>query len=268
MIATGMLTLFGMCSCLQVESTITLKKDGSGTITEELLLGEQMVQMMQMGMAQAQQAGGKVEDPMAKMMDKAKAKARAKGMGEGVEFVSIEKIDAGGKLGMRTIFKFSDINKLRYSNAGAMGMDDMPGAKKKGGGDANKDAPIFKYADGKLTIMQKHPKGDNDAAEAVEAAEDKMNEQEKAMFDGMKEMMKDMRMTMKLKFEPGIAKTNATHVEGNTITLADIEFGKLLADPEKLKALQSGNFEKMKKALKGTDGIKFETQEKVEVELK
>ena len=43
MIATGMLTLFGLCSCFQVESTITLKKDGSGTITEELMLGEQMI---------------------------------------------------------------------------------------------------------------------------------------------------------------------------------------------------------------------------------
>lgn len=264
MIATGMLTLFGLCSCFQVESTITLKKDGSGTITEELVLGEQMVQMMQMGMAQAAQAGGKAEDPMAKMMDKAKAQTRAKEMGEGVELVSIEKIDAGGKLGVKTIFKFSDINKLRYSNSSAMNMGDMPGAKK---GEANKEAPTFKYADGKLTIMQKLPK-EGDAAADVADAEEKMSEQEKAMMDGMKEMMKDMRMSMKITFEPGIAKTNASHVDGNTITLADIEFGKLLANPEKLKAMQSGNFEKMKKALKDTEGIKFETQETVEVELK
>ncbi len=263
MIATGMLTLFGLCSCFQVESTITLKKDGSGTITEELVLGEQMVQMMQMGMAQAAQAGGKAEDPMAKMLDKAKAQARAKEMGEGVEFVSIEKIDAGGKLGVKTIFKFSDINKLRYSNSGAMNMGDMPGAKKV---EANKDAPLFKYADGKLTIMQKLPKEGDAVAE--DDADDKMSDQEKAMMDGMKEMMKDMRISMKMKFEPGIAKTNASHVDGDTITLADIEFGKLLANPEKLKAMQSGNFEKMKKALKDTEGIKFETQETVEVELK
>ena len=150
MIATGMLTLFGLCSCFQVESTITLKKDGSGTITEELMLGEQMMQMMEM--AKAQGGGGQMANPMDKMMDKAKAKARAKEMGEGVEFVSIEKIEVGGSVGVKTVFKFSDINKLRYSNAGAMGMGDMPGAKKE---NPNKNAPMFKYADGKLTIVQK-----------------------------------------------------------------------------------------------------------------
>lgn len=263
MIATGMLTLFGLCSCFQVESTITLKKDGSGTITEELLLGDQMVQMMQMTMAQAAQNGQKVEDPLAKMMDETKAKARAKEMGEGVEFVSIEKIEAAGKLGMKTTFKFSDINKLRYSNSGAMGMNDMPGAKKE---NPNKNAPIFKYADGKLTIAQKHPKEGNDAG--ADAGDEDMNDQEKAMMEGMKDSLKDMRMTMKMKFEPGIAETNATHVDGNTITLADIQFGKLLANPEKMKAMQSGDFEKMKKALKDTEGIKFEIKENVEVKLK
>ena len=96
-----------------------------------------------------------MKDPMEKMLDKSKAQARAKEMGEGVEFVSIEKFEVGGKVGVKTVFKFADINKLRYSNSGAMGMDDMPGAKKK---EANKNAPVFKYADGKLTIAQKLPK--------------------------------------------------------------------------------------------------------------
>jgi len=263
MIATGMLTLFGLCSCFQVESTITLKKDGSGTIIEELMLGEQMLQMMEMAKAQAGAAGGEMKDPMEKMLDKSKAKSRAKDMGEGVEFVSIEKFEVGGKVGVKTVFKFADINKLRYSNSGAMGMDDMPGAKKK---EANKNAPVFKYADGKLTIVQKLPKEKGAADEKADEA--KMSDQEKAMMDGMKEMMKDMRMTMKMKFATGIAKTNATYVDGDTITLADIQFGKLLSNPEKLKAMQSGNFEKMKKALEGTEGIKFEIKETVEVELK
>ena len=260
-----MLTLFSLNSCIQVESTITLKKDGSGTITENLLLGAQMMQMMEMMGAQAAQAGGKAKDPMAEMMDENKAIERAKEMGEGVEFVSIEKISADGKLGVKTIFKFSDINKLSYNSAGAMDMGDK-GKGPKAKSDGNK--PVFKYADGKLTIVQKLPKGDKDDKEAdveTDKKDDAMDEQSMAMMQGM---MKDMRMSMKIKFEPGIAKTNATYVDGDTITIVDLEFGKIVSDPKKLKALQGGDFEKTKKALKGIDGIKFEAQDTVEVELK
>jgi hypothetical protein len=48
----------------------------------------------------------------------------------------------------------------------------------------------------------------------------------------------------------------------------ELDFGKIVSDPKKLKAIQGGDFEKTKKALKGIDGIKFEGQETVEVELK
>ncbi len=78
MIATAAIALFGLTSCFQVESTISVKKDGSGTVTEETILGEQMKMMLEMAAAQ----GGQAEDPMAKMLDKAKAEARAKKMGE------------------------------------------------------------------------------------------------------------------------------------------------------------------------------------------
>ena len=260
MIATSMLALFTLNSCLQVESTISLKKDGSGTITEELILGEQMVQMMQMAKAQAAQAGGEVKDPMAEMLDPKKAKERAKTMGEGVEFVSIKKIDENGKLGVRTIYKFSDINKLSYDSSGAMNMgDEGPKGKK----DA-KDKPMFKFADGKLTIIQNIPKGKKGKNEAKEE-EPEIDEQSLAMMKGM---MKDMKMTLKIKFESGIAKTNATYVDGDTVTLAEIDFGKLVSDPKKLKSVMSGDFEKNRAALKGVEGIKFEDKDVVEVKMK
>ena len=250
-------------SCLQVESTISVKKDGSGTITEELVFGEQMVMMMQMGAAQGG-PGAAGKDPMAQMLDKTKAQARAKKMGEGVELVSVEKIDAKGKLGIKTIYKFSDINKLTYSGASAMDLGDMPGAQAE---EKAEDAGTsFKLVDGTLTIIQKKPgKEKGEDKEDKPELPDEMEEQAMAMMQGM---MKDMRMSMKIKIESGIAKTNATYVDGNTVTLADIDFGKLVANPEKLKALQTGDFDKAKDALKGIDGVKFEAQEKIEIKMK
>lgn len=262
MFATAAISLFGLCSCFQVESTISVKKDGSGTITEVTMFGDQMKMMIDMAAAQGGQNG---KNPLAQMTDKAKAQERAKKMGEGVELVSIEKIDADGKLGVKTVYKFADINKLNYSAGSAMDMGDMPGGAAK---KAEDSGMTFKFADGKLSIIQKKPKAEGEEGGAKDdgaAAPEEMDPQMLAMMQGM---MKDMRVTTKVKIEPGIAKTDATHVEGDVITLADIQMGKIMADPEKLKALQSGDFDKAKKALKGVDGIKFEDKETISVEMK
>ena len=88
------------------------------------------------------------------------------------------------------------------------------------------------------------------------------------MLAMMKGMMKDMRITTKVNIDSGIANTDAAHVDGNVITLADIQMEKLLDDPKKLQALQTGDFDKAKEAMKGVDGIKFEDKEAVKVKMK
>ena len=220
--------------------------------------------MLEMGAAQGG-PGAAGKDPMAQMLDKTKAQARAKKMGEGVELVSVEKLNAKGKMGIKTIYKFSDINKLSYSGASAMDLGDMPGAK-AAEEEAEDAGTSFKLVDGTLTIIQKNPDMEKGAdKEDKPELPDEMDEQAMAMMQGM---MKDMRMSIKIKIESGIAKTNATYVDGNTVTLADIDFGKLVANPEKLKALQTCDFDKAKDALKGIDGVKFEAQEKLEIKMK
>lgn len=273
LLTAGIFSLFGLTSCFQVENTITVNKDGSGTIVEETIFGEQMQMMLQMAQAQAgAQGGDAVANPLDKMMDKTKAEARAKKMGEGVELVGIEKINENGKMGVRTTYKFSDVNKLKYSNAGALDLGELPGAPADAAKKADEGGITFKLDGGKLSIIQKAL--NEEAAKAAEEqakenpGEEKaaaMGEQELAMMKGM---MKDMRIVMKVKIAPGIAKTNASHVDGDTITLGDVKMEKLLANPEKLKALQSGDFEKTKEAMKGIDGVKFEDKEVVEVEMK
>ncbi len=265
----GALCAFGLTSCFEMESNITVKKDGSGIITEDLILGDQMRMMLQMAAAQEGDAEG---DPMAQMLDKTKAEARAKTMGEGVELVSVEKIEGNGKLGVRTTFKFADINKLNYSADGAMDSGGMSADADEEGEDGEEggeeEGVWFKFADGKLTIFQKSPDAkdevdaDDDSDEPEE--EEEMDAQSMAMMQGV---MKDMRMTVKVTIEPGIAKTNASHVDGKVITLFDIQMGKLLSNPEKIKALQKGDFETTKEALKGVEGIKFEFKEQVTVEM-
>ena len=40
---TGLLSLCGLSGCLEVEQVINLKKDGSGTIVEEVVMGRRLL---------------------------------------------------------------------------------------------------------------------------------------------------------------------------------------------------------------------------------
>lgn len=251
----GLLAALALPSCLQNETTMTLNKDGSGTVVEETYLGAKMLEMM----TQFAQPGQ--PDPVEEMFSEDKAKTKAEKMGEGVEYVKTEIIDKDGKKGAIVHYKFADINKLKVSPSGAV--DNM--TEQADEQDEKKDESVsFSYADGKLKVITP-PTDFEDMNMGDEGAE---NPEMETM---MKEMMADMRLTLKLKIADGIASTNATHTEGDTITLFDVEVGKMFAQKAELKKIgETGKTDKeaAKAAFSKLDGIKIETKEDVTVTLK
>lgn len=254
--------------CFQSETTVHLNKDGSGTLVEESRLGAQMLAMVE----QMASLGGDnaKEDPLKQMFSEDKAKARAAELGEGVTFEKMEKVDADGAKGSRVTYRFKDINTLKVSTDDSM--KNMSPGGGAAGSVAKKSVPItFAYADGKLKITM--PDAKAPAAPEAPAGEgavqpDLNNPQAEEM---MKQMFADMKMSLKLVIEPGIAETNATHKEGNTITLMDIEMGKLLENPETLKQLgkvDQKDPSAAMNALKSLKGVKVETQKELTVTVK
>jgi len=245
-------------SCIQDETTITLNKDGSGTIVTETIVGQQMLGMMSQ-FAQADQP-----NPLVEMFSEEKAKERAATMGEGVEFVTAEMINEDGKKGGRFHYKFADINKIAISPTSSVeGLGDQaPDANEP---EEEKDEPLkFEYKDGELTIIS--PPANFDDVTGQEGEEE--NPQMEAM---MKQMLGDMRLSMKLVIADGIAATNASHVVENEITLFEVEVGKLLSQKQELKEvskLGEDDPEGAKKAMAKLDGIKFQSEETVTVTVK
>jgi hypothetical protein len=270
-LCAGLLALL-TSSCLEHSATIRLNKDGSGTITEETVFSAEASAMM----AQMPPGGDgpKFDDPK-------KAAAAATKMGEGVTVDKVEKIDKGGRIGGRVVYKFKDINKVKFtygesmSDAGKdMGPPGAPGdAPDAAGAEPEKKPMTFKYEGGVLTMVNpdakaaaeaKKPAADGDAPDAAEEPDP----QALAMMQGM---FKDMKMSLKVEIVDGIAETNATNVEGNTVTLMDMAFGKLLANPEhmkKLTALQGSSPAEAAAAFKGVEGFKIETKDTVTVKVK
>lgn len=247
-------------SCFQNETVIQLNKDGSGTLTEETAFGPQALEML----AQFAQLGGGGEDPLADLTSEEKAKTRATELGEGVTFDKVEKTEKNGFKGGRTTFRFADINKLKLSSDSVKdAMPEIPGAEEQ---QQKKSEPItFQYDGGKLTIKLPEPeKAEAPAAEGAPEIGAAEEAQAKAMF-------KDMRFSVKIVAADGIAETNAEHVDGGTITLVDMDFGKVLEKPgalQKMSALGNANPDAAMQAMKGFDGVKIETKREVTVTLK
>jgi hypothetical protein len=248
--------------CLQSETTVHLNKDGSGTLVEQTTLGSQMMAMLEQMSAIG---GDKGKDPIAEMFSTEKAKAKAATLGEGVTLEKVEPLEIKGNKGARTTYHFADINKLKISTGDAMDNMSPPGDQAPA---AAKQKPVaFAYTGGTLTVTLPEPeKPAADAPKPPDAPEE--NPQMEAM---MKQMLGDMTMSVKLVIEPGIAESDATYQQGNTITLVDMEMGKLLEKPETLKKLNSApkdNPAAAMELLKGLDGVKMETKKVVTVKLK
>lgn len=253
-------------SCLQSETTISLNKDGSGTIVEETTFGAQMVAMI----GQMAALGAPGDDPLSNLSSEEKATTRATELGEGVTFskaVAVTKRD--GAKGARVTYEFKDINTVRFA-AG----DSVKSAFPDAGGaalDAVENAPPlkFSYADGKLVITLPQPEKEAAGEELAEipATDEEANPEMEAM---MKQMLGDMKVALRVVVEPGISATNATHRVGNTITLMEMDMGQLLKEEgtlKKLSALDQSDPAASLEAIKNIPGVKMETQEKVEITL-
>ena len=260
---TAILTMFAT-SCIEHHVTIELNKDGSGKVIEETLFGAQMLAMIEQMAAGFGENPGQQSNPLEELRSKNEAEKKASEMGEGVTLVSVENVEQNGSKGARVTYAFEDINKVDFSKN--LSMDDM--GPQPQGAEPEEEKPMtsqFSYADGVLTVTNPAA-GDEGAVDAGEAPPT-----DPAQMAQAKQMMSDMKMSMKLVVPGGIAETNATHVDGNTVTFMEMHMGKILEHPdafEKLNQAQAESPAEMQAVLEGIDGMKGESKEKVTVKLK
>lgn len=236
--------------CFEGQRTIHVKSDGSGTIVDTLVFGEQMKAMM------AGAPKGKEQEAK----QKAEYAAAAAAMGKGVRFVGEEKTPQG----IKATFAFADIAAARIDvSPGPAGGDDS-GTKKS--------QPLsFKFqkngARSVLTVVQPRP------APKEKAAEDAPNpfaQMGAAMWTMMKPMLKGLKLKTVLEVEGPIVRTTSKLKEGSTVTLLDLDFDRITAT--------EANFKKFTRAgedpsamdpalLQGVAGIKVNPEAEVVIEF-
>jgi hypothetical protein len=251
-------------ACLRSTTVVTIKPDGSGTIVQENGLSPQAMGMMKsMAASQGAQTGGSPE-----IFGEAQARKTADSMG--VRFVSGEPIKTAQFEGYRANFAFDDVRKIQMK----LNEDPTGGAL---GSTGSSSTPPFGFtfernaASSLLTITLpqdklpgggplgamggKLPKSDAAGADAAQAAQ---------MLSMMKVMMQGLFVDVSLNVDGRIVKTNAPHVEGNRLTLLQLDFDKLLADEAAFQRLQSASD---LKSLDGIAGLKIVTEPKLTIEI-
>ena len=262
----GLLTLIGLSGCLEVEQVITLKKDGSGTITEEVVMGAQIVAMLE-GLP----AGAGADNPFADLDNVEKYKAKAAEYGKGVTYSRMEKIERNGGKGVKVTYVFEDINNVVLTPGSAM--DDFNEEEKEGQeAGAVKDDPLkFAYAGGVLTVTVPEPTEKEGESAEEEAGALGLNQDDPAMQAMMAQMLKGMKISTKLVTVAGIQKADATYVKDNTVTFMLMDFDEIMKNPNGLKTLQKLEGAKraeVAEALKGVKGVKVETKKEIRIKLK
>ena len=262
-----------LTGCIDVHYKMNLNSDGSGTIEETVYMNAAMVQMIKGFMAMSDDSTQQEEFSL---LDEVELRNEAIEMGEGVKYISGEKLEDDGREGYRAVYEFKDVNKIK------MDQDVSDKAPSMSGGDeeTTEDDITFQFTKGNpatLIIFMPEEKeedqysDDTEESEEFEESEDYESEdveEDQEWNDEMKVMMKDFSILIQIEVEGDISETNATHIDGSTITLLEMSLDELLENPEqlkKLKNLDEASYENTKDLLKDIPGIKFEINEKVKV---
>lgn len=260
-----------LTGCFQVERTVRLNPDGSGTVEEITLLGKSLT-----GMFDAMDAGGEGASP-----DKAPAKkdlfsqqeksAREKvgQMGEGVTVVSVVPVTREDFEGYKAIYAFKDINKLSLPS------DATPADQGAGSG---KSITYQLTGDKTKTLVIKHPPANKapatqDQPETQPAAAETQQADQQASLELFKQMFQGMKISERIVIVGGtVVESNALFRSGPEITVFDVDFGKLLSTkPEelaKLQAVPQNDKEKLLQAMGTIKGFKVDMNEELRVVFK
>ncbi len=252
-------------SCFSTNWLIMVKKDGSGTITMDFTMDQSVMGMMQ-GMGGGGDAPAQTGADLINADDLSRL---ARAMGEGVRYVSAEPADKGGNIGYKATFAFDDISKVH--------IDPMLGAPSDGDESEEVEADdviSFAFKKGsrpQLTIITDQSENNSDTEDYSDTeSEAQSPEEAAAMANMMKPFLGSMSFSVLVKVDGAISSTNASYVNGSTVTMMDFDMGKIIDNNDlftKVMADNSMEDEEVRKEL-AKNGVLIELQEKVTVDFR
>ena len=253
-----------LMGCFESIVLLRVNKDGSGTIEETVVISDAFMELMKS--FGGEEEGEEEEEPIneQELIDKAAS------MGEGVRYVSAEPVKTDRGSGYKAIYSFSDINDVRINQNPGENVSPPPmGGEEQG--------PVeewlrFNFSGGRTATLEIIYPQDMEMHQEEKSAESEADmDSNPEMMEMMRELYQDMHIGIAVEVDGEITDTNASYVDGSTVTLMDIDFAKILEDEEKFKELMNANpetVEEMKELVKDNPGIKVETEESIRIRFR
>jgi hypothetical protein len=255
--------------CFNSSTLIKVQPDGTGTIEQSLSVradaAEQLKSMMSViGGEQSSATAQKGEAKPFELFSEQDMRDAAPKFGEGVSFVSSTPVNADGRVGRVAIYKFADISKLRVDQKPS-----TPPSMDQAGPREDIAFGLAKLPNGhsRLTITFPEPKlPPKAAADAAKAAAEKAPDP--ARIEMIKKMLDGLKIAVDVEVAGPIVKTNSPYVQGNRVTLLEMDFTQVLADQQQLAQLsQPTSLEEAKQALKSIKGFKVNLDHELSIEF-
>ena len=258
--------LLALMGCFESIVLLRVNKDGSGTIEETVVVSDAFMELMK-SFGGEEEGEGQEQDPI----DEQELTEKAASMGEGVRYVSAEPVKTERGSGYKAIYSFSDINDVRINQNPGENVSPPPvGGEEEG--------PVeewlrFNFSRGRTPTLEIiYPQDVADEMDQEESAEGEADmDTNPEMMEMMRELYQDMHIRIAVEVNGEIVETNASYVDGSTVTLMDIDFAKILEDEQKFKELMNANpetVEEMKELVKDNPGIKVEIEEAIRIRFR
>jgi hypothetical protein len=254
-----------LSGCLQVETNVLVNKDGSGTITEKVLMSKTFVSMMR-EFAQSFQDSSSTEE--FSLFSEDEIKNNAKGYGEDIEYVSHEFIGDENWEGYNAVFSFDDVTKIKLypdpDNKVEIGMAEKTPEEE--------DYYFFRFIKGdrpELIIDRPEIELNPESGNEVESSVEEENIEEES-GDEYLQLMEGMKINISVEVEGKIVNTNANYVENSKVTLMHMDLGEMMKNKgefKKFKNKEPKNIDEMKVFMEKFPGMKLEIQKPVTIKF-
>ena len=258
----------GLAGCFQVDQVVTVLPDGSGTVEETFMISRKIAESMAAltgGMDEQQGSDGTVKPPVKEQsfFKDDEIKKRAENFGADVRFVKMERLANKQFEGYKAVYAFSNINTLRLDQ----GNQGMPGQ----GRESAPKGTEFVFTPGKTATLVVKQNKKTDTAGSVPETPPPAKEATAEELAMVRQMFDGLRVSTTLVIKGKIVDSNATYRTDSTITLAEVDFGKILDKPEllaKMAALQPGDQAGAMEMVKKLPGMKIDLNDEVRISFK
>ncbi|NTV66645.1 MAG: hypothetical protein HGB06_02990 [Chlorobaculum sp.] len=260
--------LLALSGCIQMHTTVHVKKDGSGTIEQKMLFTGMLSEVMN-SPGESGESSEKPAPPSEKQLTEMAAE-----FGPEVRAIDAKRIDNKKEQGFVVTYAFDDIEKVRIGNAQQMSMNHSADstAVKSDSTSTQKPETWFTFAmkrgtHPELVISKQaelHASSSNISSPGSKAKVGKKEQEQ--MLAMMSAFLRGLKMSVTVVVDGRVIRSDASYRLGNRITLYSLDFDKLLARPD----LLTGKFDSMSdkefsRRSGKNSGLKFEFKDRVSV---